>query len=146
MIKFSIMKFALLLYFLIIPASAMETDEIISKQLELSGADEIYINEEIDFAELASRYSEDPNYEKGTPVTLVIRTEDGKELLNVTTSEFPYQVSLTGIPYSSATLYLSYTNIIHEDSQTGETDDNGEQTSERSEEIELTRELVFTKE
>lgn len=53
MIKFSIMKFALLLYFLIIPASAMETDEIISKQLELSGADEIYINEEIDFAELA---------------------------------------------------------------------------------------------
>lgn len=94
----------------------------------------------------APRYSEDPNYEKGTPVTLVIRTEDGKELLNVTTSEFPYQVSLTGIPYSSATLYLSYTNIIYEDSQTGETDDNGEQTSERSEEIELTRELVFTKE
>lgn len=34
-------------------AYAMETDEIIKKQLELSGAEEIYINDDIDFSKLA---------------------------------------------------------------------------------------------
>lgn len=34
-------------------ANAMETDEIIEKQLEISGADEIYVNDEINFGELA---------------------------------------------------------------------------------------------
>ena len=43
----------IILLFIFIPSFAMNTDEIISKQLEFSGADEIYINEEIDFAELA---------------------------------------------------------------------------------------------
>ncbi len=34
-------------------ANAMETEEIISRQLEISGADEIYINDDINFAEIA---------------------------------------------------------------------------------------------
>ena len=52
MIKISIIKIIFFIYFLIIPSFAMETEEIISKQLELSGANEVYINEEIDFAAL----------------------------------------------------------------------------------------------
>ena len=92
----------------------------------------------------APRYSEDPDYEEGTPVTLIIRADDGKELLNVTTSEFPYQVSFTGIPYSEATLYLKYTNVTIEYSETGETGAAPEAT-EHKEKKELTRKLVFTK-
>lgn len=91
----------------------------------------------------APRYSEDPDYEEGTPVTLIIRADDGKELLNVTTSEFPYQVSFTGIPYSEATLYLEYTNVTIEYSQTGET--TASEAVEHKEKKELTRKLVFTK-
>ena len=91
----------------------------------------------------APRYSEDPDYEEGTPVTLIIRADDGKELLNVTTSEFPYQVSFTGIPYSEATLYLEYTNVTIEYSQTGET--AASEAVEHKEKKELTRKLVFTK-
>lgn len=46
---------ALTFVFLVIAVgvSAMETDEIVEKQLELSGADDIYINDEINFGELA---------------------------------------------------------------------------------------------
>ena len=45
----------------------------------------------------APRYSEDPDYEEGTPVTLIIRADDGKELLNVTTHQSsPYQSILYG--------------------------------------------------
>ena len=48
------MKIILLTLFILFqPAYAVETDEIISRQLELSGADEIYINDEMNFAELA---------------------------------------------------------------------------------------------
>lgn len=48
------MKIILLIILLLFqPACAMETEEIISRQLELSGADEIYINDEIDFSQLA---------------------------------------------------------------------------------------------
>jgi hypothetical protein len=62
----------------------------------------------------------------------------------VTTSEFPYQVSFTGIPYSEATLYLKYTNVTIEYSETGETGAAPEAT-EHKEKKELTRKLVFTK-
>ena len=93
----------------------------------------------------APRHSEDPDYVEGTPVTLIISTEDGNDLLNVTTSKFPYQVSFTGIPYSGATLYLIYTNTVIEDTQTGETGENGSSIIERTIEMELTRELTFTK-
>ena len=48
-----LMLSALILIFISINSFAMETDEIISRQLELSGADEIYINDEIDFSQLA---------------------------------------------------------------------------------------------
>ena len=78
-------------------------------------------------------------------MTLIISTEDGNDLLNVTTSKFPYQVSFTGIPYSGATLYLIYTNTVIEDTQTGETGENGSSIIERTIEMELTRELTFTK-
>jgi len=107
--------------------------------MELSGEPRYSYSARIE----APRYSEDPDYEEGTPVTLIIRTEDGKELLNTTTTDFPYQVSFTGIPYSSATLYLNYTNVVIEDSQTGETE--GSEITERSIEMNLERELVFTK-
>lgn len=107
--------------------------------MELSGEPRYSYSARIE----APRYSEDPDYEEGTPVTLIIRTEDGEELLNTTTTDFPYQVSFTGIPYSRATLYLNYTNVVIEDSQTGETE--GSETIERSVEMELQRELVFTK-
>ena len=107
--------------------------------MELSGEPRYSYSARIE----APRYSEDPDYEEGTPVTLIIRTEDGKELLNVTTTDFPYQVSFTGIPYSRATLYLNYTNVVIEDSQTGETE--GSEITERNIEMNLERELVFTK-
>ena len=61
----------------------------------------------------------------------------------MTTSEFPYQVSFTGIPYSEATLYLEYTNVTIEYSQTGET--AASEAVEHKEKKELTRKLVFTK-
>ena len=107
--------------------------------MELSGEPRYSYSARIE----APRYSEDPDYEEGTPVTLIIRTEDGKELLNTTTTDFPYQVSFTGIPYSRATLYLNYTNVVIEDSQTGDTEGSG--TIERSVDMNLERELVFTK-
>lgn len=109
--------------------------------MELSGEPRYSYSARIE----APRYSEDPDYEEGTSVTLIIRAEDGKELLNVTTSEFPYQVSFTGIPYSEATLYLQYTNVIIEQSGSGETGEDSSGTTEHKESKELTRKLVFTK-
>lgn len=109
--------------------------------MELSGEPRYSYSARIE----APRYSEDPDYEEGTSVTLIIRAEDGKELLNVTTSEFPYQVSFTGIPYSEATLYLQYTNVIIEQSDSGETGEDSSGTTEHKESKELTRKLVFTK-
>ena len=50
------MRVFLLLTMIILCATtvyAMEVDEIISRQLELSGANDIYINDQIDFAQLA---------------------------------------------------------------------------------------------
>ena len=128
----------------IVIGQSIEKDEYVEEgtriDMELSGEPRYSYSARIE----APRYSEDPDYEKGTPVTLTIRTDDGKELLNVTTSEFPYQVSFTGIPYSEATLYLEYTNVTIEYSQTGETGAAPE-TTEHEEKKELTRKLVFTK-
>ena len=128
----------------IVIGQSIEKDEYVEEgtqiDMELSGEPRYSYSARIE----APRYSEDPDYEKGTPVTLTIRTDDGKELLNVTTSEFPYQVSFTGIPYSEATLYLEYTNVTIEYSQTGETGAAPEAT-EHEEKKELTRKLVFTK-
>ncbi len=127
----------------IVVGQSIEKGEFVEEgtavDMELSGEPRYSYSARIE----APRYSEDPDYEEGTPVTLIIRTEDGKELLNVTTTDFPYQVSFTGIPYSSATLYLNYTNVVIEDSQTGETE--GSEITERSIEMNLERELVFTK-
>ena len=115
-------------------------DEGTQVDMELSGAPTYSYSARIE----APRYSEDPDFKDGTAVTLIIQADDGKELLHVTTSEFPYQVSFAGLPYSGATLYLSYTNIIVEDTQTGITGEDGSETTERGVPMELTRELVFT--
>ena len=109
--------------------------------MELSGEPRYSYSARIE----APRHSEDPDYKEGTPVTLTIEAEDGKELLNTTTSQFPYQVSFTGIPYSSATLYMTYTNIIVEDAQTGLTDEDSGSSVQREEPMEITRDLKFTK-
>ena len=105
--------------------------------MELSGEPSYSYSARIE----APRHSEDPDFVEGTAVTLSIVTEDGTSLLNTTTSKFPYQVAITGIPYSGATLYMTYTNTILEDSQTGET---GAGAEERSIPMEIERELTFT--
>ena len=109
--------------------------------MELSGEPRYSYSARIE----APRHSEDPDYKEGTPVTLTIEAEDGKELLNTTTSQFPYQVSFTGIPYSSATLYMTYTNIIVEEAQTGLTEEDSGSSVQREEPMEITRDLKFTK-
>ena len=113
-------------------------DEGTRVDMELSGEPRYSYSARIE----APRTSEDPDYEEGTPVTLVIRTEDGNELLNTTTTNFPYKVSFTGIPYDHATLYLTYVNIIRENSQTGATE---AEFAEYEAEQEITRELTFTR-
>ena len=49
-IIFCLLSLLLVLFY---GVSAMDTDEIIEKQLEISGADEVYVNDEINFGELA---------------------------------------------------------------------------------------------
>ena len=91
----------------------------------------------------APRNSEDPDIVEGTAVTVVIETDDGSTILNKTTTEFPMPVSFTGIPCSGGTLYMTYTNIVSEDSQTGGT---GEGYTEYEVPMEIVRELKFTRE
>lgn len=93
----------------------------------------------------APRRSEDPDYQEGTAVTLVIVTDDGETILNKTTTEFPYPVSFTGISCEKGTLYMNYTNIVREDPQTGISSDEDE-AAEYGIPMEITRELTFTNE
>ena len=96
----------------------------------------------------APRNSEDPDYQEGTPVTLVIVTEgeNSEEILNATTTTFPFPVSITGITASRGTLYMTYTNIVRDEAPAGATDGGFEETTEFGETKEITRELTFTKE
>ena len=52
--------------------------------------------------------SEDPDYEPGTSVHLVIVTEDDQKLLDTTTSAFPYRMGCTGITSEYGTLTMTY--------------------------------------
>ena len=58
--------------------------------------------------------SEDPDYEPGTSVHLVIITEDDQKLLDTTTSAFPYRMGCTGITSEYGTLTMTYEVTITE--------------------------------
>lgn len=79
----------------------------------------------------APTYSEDSDYQSGTSVHITITTEDGQELLDTTTSAFPYRVSYTGISSSSGTLTMTYTDTITEtvevQNDTGQDTDGSEE-------------------
>lgn len=92
----------------------------------------------------APTYSEDSDYQSGTSVHITITTADGQQLLDTTTSAFPYRVSYTGISSSSGTLTMTYTNTISEtvEVQNGsdesqdsdqETDDDGQDSGSSNE-------------
>lgn len=58
---------------------------------------------------LAPSTAEDPEYVAGTEVFIVIKTDNGKELLNTSTKSFPQSVNYTNIPNSSkGTITLSF--------------------------------------
>ena len=93
--------------------------------------------------------SEDPDYKEGTPVTLSIVTDgdNSEEILNATTTTFPFQVSLTGISAAKGTLYMTYTNVVEEEaSDAGATAEWAAETNVYEESKEIVRKLNFTKE
>ncbi|MDO5132559.1 MAG: Stk1 family PASTA domain-containing Ser/Thr kinase [Eubacteriales bacterium] len=96
--------------------------------------------------EAPSRF-EDPDFVDGTLVTLAIETDDGDVIWNKTTTEFPCSVSVTGITCPGGTLYLTYTNLVWEDAQTGDTEGTEYSVeSEREYTMEIVRELTFIRE
>ena len=58
--------------------------------------------------------SEDPDYKAGTSVHITIVTEDGRKLLDTTTSAFPYRIGCTGITSEYGTLTMEYEVTIVE--------------------------------
>ena len=113
--------------------------------LEISGEPLYSYSEEIK----GPLRSEDPDYKEGTPVTLSIVTDgdNSEEILNATTTTFPFQVSLTGISAAKGTLYMTYTNVIEEEaSDAGATAEWAAETNVYEESKEIVRKLNFTKE
>ncbi len=96
----------------------------------------------------APRRSEDPDYEEGVPVTLVIETEDGETIWNKTTTEFPVSVSVTGISSSRGILRMTYTHKVWEASGTAWTksEEFSSDLVEKEVTMEIERDLTFTKE
>lgn len=96
----------------------------------------------------APRRSEDPDFEEGTLVTLVIMTEDGETIWNKTTTEFPVSVSVTGISNSRGKLYMTYTHTVWEESGTSWTksEEYSNDLVEREVTMEIERELTFSRE
>ncbi len=92
--------------------------------------------------------SEDPDFVEGTPVTLSIVTDgdNQEEILNATTTTFPFPVSITGISASKGTLYMTYTVEVQESVNTGSTDEIAAEINVYEESREIVRELNFTKE
>ena len=71
--------------------------------------------------------SEDPDYEPGTSVHLVIVTEDDQKLLDTTTSAFPYRMGCTGITSEYGTLTMTYeVTIIETYEEEVDVDDAGD--------------------
>ena len=113
--------------------------------LEISGEPLYSYSEEIK----GPLRSEDPDYKEGTPVTLSIVTDgdNSEEILNATTTTFPFQVSLTGISAAKGTLYMTYTNVVEEEaSDAGATAEWAAETNVYEESKEIVRKLNFTKE
>ena len=113
--------------------------------LEISGEPLYSYSEEIK----GPLRSEDPDYKEGTPVTLSIVTDgdNSEEILNATTTTFPFQVSLTGISAAKGTLYMTYTNVVEEEaSDAGATEEWAAETNVYEESKEIVRKLNFTKE
>ena len=113
--------------------------------LEISGEPLYSYSEEIK----GPLRSEDPDYKEGTPVTLSIVTDgdNSEEILNATTTTFPFQVSLTGISAAKGTLYMTYTNVVEEGaSDAGATAEWAAETNVYEESKEIVRKLNFTKE
>ena len=92
--------------------------------------------------------SEDPDYKEGTSVTLSIVTDgdNQEEILNATTTTFPFPVSITGISAPSGTLYMTYTNVIEEAVDNGATSEYAAEMNVYEESREIVRKLNFTKE
>ena len=90
--------------------------------------------------------AEDAAYVPGTSVYIVIITADGQRLLDTTVTNFPVQVSYTGITSATGTLQMSYTDTtqgsVTTDPATGAT----VETPGTSEQKQLTRLLTFTPE
>ena len=113
--------------------------------LEISGEPLYSYSEEIK----GPLRSQDPDYKEGTPVTLSIVTDgdNSEEILNATTTTFPFQVSLTGISAAKGTLYMTYTNVVEEEaSDAGATAEWAAETNVYEESKEIVRKLNFTKE
>lgn len=94
---------------------------------------------------LAPSTAEDPEYTAGTEVTIVIKTDAGKELLNTSTKSFPQSVNYTNITGSSkGTITLSFEVTQYETV----TDEEGKQILVEGETTTHTivREISFVKE
>jgi serine/threonine-protein kinase len=59
----------------------------------------------------APTYDEDPDYHSGTSIHVILVADDGTELHNHETVDFPYPVTITNIKSPYGTLTLQYVNI-----------------------------------
>ena len=87
--------------------------------------------------------TEDPDYQSGMFVQVMITTADGTSLLSTTTTSFPLDVNYTGINASTGTVTFIFTVSTEEvtvtDPETGETTTTPAQNYEKT----VTRELTF---
>ena len=87
--------------------------------------------------------TEDPEYQSGMFVQVMITTADGTSLLSTTTTSFPLDVNYTGINSATGTVTYIFTVSTEEvtvtDPETGETTTTPAQNYEKT----VTRELTF---
>lgn len=90
--------------------------------------------------------SEAPDYVAGTEVRITLESDDGKLLLDTTTSSFPHTANYYGITASAGTITFYYTvtteGTTSEDPETGETIITPGETLQKS----FTRRIEFTQE
>ena len=90
--------------------------------------------------------TEDPEYQNGMNVTVIVTTADGRQLLNTQTASFPVAVNYTGIQSATGTIQFKF---VVTSPPTTVTDPNTGETSivdGTSTEKEVTREVAFTAE
>lgn len=94
----------------------------------------------------APTQEEDPEYKAGITVNVIIKADNGTELLNTRTSDFPFSVNYTGIQSASGTIEFIYTvtteGVTTTDPETGEiTTTPGTSTDKK-----VVRPITFTQE